>query len=170
MACTLQLLPDTPVIAVGALGPVSPPVARGQLRCCVQVAQLSCLHYNSCQYLAHELCCLPLATRPPLAALLGRSCHFLDSVIELRTFGQACLDKQVGAMAKRGGVCSAAKRMPHAASSRLAASVLHFLSARQALSLGTPNTPPLCYQHLSFRLSSLQNRATHDHGASPLGL
>lgn len=61
----------------------------------MQVAQLSCLHYNNCQYLAHELVSLPFVVRPPMGTLLGPSWQFLEVAGELKEAGQAQLDFQV---------------------------------------------------------------------------
>lgn len=61
----------------------------------MQVAQLSCLHYNNCNFLAHELIQLPFMLRPPMAALLGHNWQFLTIADDLRAAGQASLDTQV---------------------------------------------------------------------------
>ena len=60
-----------------------------------QVAQLSCLHYNNCNFLAHELIQLPFMLRPPMVALLGHNWQFLTIAEDLRAAGQASLDTQV---------------------------------------------------------------------------
>lgn len=110
-----------------------PPKMQEQL---TQVAQLSCLHYNSCQYLAHELCCLPFATRPPLATLIGSNGQFLESIRELRAFGQACLDRQVqrqadeivGLLGVAQGFRQVTSGQKGIAARRVVAQVLHSLS------------------------------------------
>lgn len=61
----------------------------------MQVAQLSCLHYNNCQYLAHELVTLPFIVRPPMGTLLGPKWQFLEVAGDLKEAGQAQLDFQV---------------------------------------------------------------------------
>lgn len=61
----------------------------------MQVAQLSCLHYNNCQYLAHELVTLPFIVRPPMGTLLGPKWQFLEEAGDLKKAGQAQLDFQV---------------------------------------------------------------------------
>lgn len=66
--------------------------------CCdesLQVAQLSCLHYNNCHFLAHELVTLPFMIRPQLATVLGNNWQFLEVAGDLRCAGQTCLDRQV---------------------------------------------------------------------------
>lgn len=62
---------------------------------CIQVAQLSCLHYSNCHYLAHELVSLPFVVRPPMTTLLGPNWQFLDVAGDLKEAGQFQLDYQV---------------------------------------------------------------------------
>jgi len=62
----------------------------------LQVAQLSCLQYNNCHFLAHELVQLPFMVRPQLAIVLGNNWQFLSIAGNLRSAGQNFLDKQVG--------------------------------------------------------------------------
>ena len=61
----------------------------------MQVAQLSCLHYNNCQYLAHELVSLPFVVRPAMSTLLGPDWQFLNLAEDLKSTGQLQLDRQV---------------------------------------------------------------------------
>ncbi|KAL0042877.1 hypothetical protein WJX79_002164, partial [Trebouxia sp. C0005] len=107
--------------------------ARHQLE---QVAQLSCLHYNNCNFLAHELVQLPFMLRPPMAALLGHNWQFLTISDDLRAAGQASLDTQVdrqarevvGLLGAANGFRQVTSGQKGIAARRVVSQVLHSLS------------------------------------------
>ncbi|KAL3153383.1 hypothetical protein ABBQ38_011722 [Trebouxia sp. C0009 RCD-2024] len=101
-----------------------------------QVAQLSCLHYNNCQYLAHELVTLPFIVRPPMGTLLGPKWQFLEEAGDLKKAGQAQLDFQirrqaqevVGLLGAAQGFQKVTSGQKGIAARRVVAQVLHSLS------------------------------------------
>lgn len=101
-----------------------------------QVAQLSCLHYNNCQYLAHELVTLPFIVRPPMGTLLGPKWQFLEVAGDLKEAGQAQLDFQirrqaqevVGLLGAAQGFQKVTSGQKGIAARRVVAQVLHSLS------------------------------------------
>ncbi|DBA76382.1 TPA: hypothetical protein ACH3X1_010090 [Trebouxia sp. C0004] len=109
------------------------PKARHQLE---EVAQLSCLHYNNCNFLAHELVQLPFMLRPPMAAVLGHNWQFLTIADDLRAAGQASLNTQVDRQAREVvGLLNAANGFRQVTSGqkgiaarRVVSQVLHSLS------------------------------------------